>query len=157
MFKIFTFGLKITFQGENRLESLRQFILKHGITVVYDIRYDGGNYYLNWNCNSNHIAAMIRANFPRYECAYFRRPCLGISGKTRSQYQWNPQEMEFIYLNAIYERHLEREFEIENSAERILLLCVENLKDPKTPYCHRIWLRNYLVGTKLAELGDISE
>jgi hypothetical protein len=100
---------------------------------------------------------MIKANFPHYECVYFRRPCLGISGKTRSQYLGNPREMEFIYLNAIYERHLEREFEIESSEECILLLCIEDLRNPKTPYCHRIWLRDYLVGAKLAELGEVME
>lgn len=156
MFKVYTFGLKVTFQGENRLETLKRFISTHKITMVYDIRYDRGNYYRNWNCNGDNIAKMIKKKFD-YNCGYFTAPKLGIPGDIRLKYKSIPFMMEFLYINQVYREKLDRVFEFESNEERVLLLCIENLKDPKSPYCHRIWLRNYLVGSKLAELGEVME
>jgi hypothetical protein len=155
--KVFTFGLKVTVKGENRSETLRRFIIENKVTMVFDIRADTGNYYANWNCNGNHIAAMIKMNFKCYKCVYISKPELGISSQIRSKYKSDPTMCEFWYLNHIYQERLDNCFKFESDAERILLLCIENLKDPQTPYCHRIWLRNYLVKQELAELGEVVE
>jgi hypothetical protein len=124
--------------------------------MVYDIRFDRGNYYKGWNCNGNSIARMIGERFA-FNCGYFEAPRLGIPRDIRFQYKATPLAMEFLYINKVYREKLDKVFQFESNEERILLLCVENLKDLKTPYCHRIWLRNYLVGAKLAELGGVCE
>lgn len=153
MHKIFTFGLKVTYKGENRLEVLKQFIEQNSITTVIDVRYSTGNQYERWNCNGFHIERMIEKDF-KDKCRYIHAPRLGIQWKVRQAYKDDPKGMEFWYLNYLREEDLLVMFETFINPERVLLLCVENIKDPQTPHCHRFWLQNCLVAEDLAELGE---
>jgi hypothetical protein len=99
---------------------------------------------------------MIREGF-NLKSIYIAAPRLGIPSQIRLTYKFDPGMAELWYLNKIYKEKLDEAFQFESNEERVLLLCVENLKDPNTPYCHRIWLRNYLVSQGWAELGEVVE
>lgn len=151
---VFTFGLKVTQKGEGRLRALEDFIREHKITKILDVRYNPGNHYKNWNCNGDNICKMLKEKFP-LKCSYVSHCELGIPYNIRRNYQKDPGLMELWYLNYLYREELLKTFDFYQN-ERVLLICVENIKDPKTPYCHRIWLRNYLVENG-HELGEVIE
>lgn len=140
--RIFTFGLKQTYKGEDRLHALRIFIIKHGITLVMDIRYNVGNQYPNWNCNGKNIRKLVETGMYKH-IKYGHFKSLGIPPKERKIYKNNPEKMKEWYMKYLANWNVKKglaEFENEN----IVLLCLENLNNPKTPYCHRIWLKEYL-------------
>lgn len=151
---IYTFGLKVTYKGEDRSKALKQFIEQHQVNIVLDVRYNNGNYYKNWNCNGEHIESMVKSCFNGH-VRYIHDPRLGIPPEIRKTY--DPGWAEFWYENQLYRWNLTSFFEKCADSERIVLLCVENLRDPKTPYCHRIWLRDYLVEQGIAQLGEVVE
>ncbi|MHA1425539.1 MAG: DUF488 family protein [Candidatus Helarchaeota archaeon] len=151
---IYTFGLKVTHRGEDRLEALRQFIEQHSITVVLDVRSSVGNHFPRWKCNGQHIAEMVQRRF-NGKCRYVHVPALGIPYEIRQKYKGRPKDAEHWYLNYLWERK-DLTFTAYQE-ETLVLLCVENIRDPMTPYCHRIWLRNWLVDEYNAGLGEVVE
>lgn len=156
MITIFTFGLKVTHRGENRLEALKQFIQQYAITTVLDVRFNTGNHYPHWNCNGDHIETMIKSVF-NGSVRYIHDFRMGMPPEKRQEYKYKPNWGEFWYQFHVQSNKALEFFENCAESERIVLLCVENLKNPETPYCHRIWLRNFLVEMNIAQLGEIVE
>lgn len=156
MLTIFTFGLKVTRKGENRLDALKQFILQHTITIVLDVRFNTGNRYPQWNCNGNNIRNMVKSCF-NGSVRYLHDMRLGMPPEKRQQYKFKPNWAEFWYQFHVQSNKSLEFFENCAEFERIVLLCIENIKDPNSPYCHRIWLRDFLVELDLAQLGEVSE
>lgn len=143
--KIFDFGVKQTYKGENRLETLREFIKDNDIKYIIDVRYNTGNQYKEWKCNEKHLFYL---SF-ELEIYYFHSRELGIPPLVRKLYHNNPTEMKKWYNG-----YIKDELRIQSVLNQILeylkdgniiLICVENLNDPKTPYCHRIWLKEILL------------
>ena len=157
LMKVFTFGLKQTYNGERRSETLKRFIWKENINYVIDIRKNRGNRYSNWDCNGKNVAQMIKSVFDG-GCEYNYCGLLGIPGYQRRKFRYDHTAMEHWYLTYLYEnRDFVRGYFTQFQGQKILLLCVENLKNPRTPHCHRIWLRDWLISEGLAELGNREE
>lgn len=147
MKKVLTFGLKQTFKGEDRLETLKQFILEHKINIVFDVRYSTGNYYTKWNCNGDHIKKMVNslAKESDLDLVYVHWQDCGIPYTTRKKFENRPEDMKAYYLKYIKDNNLFQAFlTMIPETAIVVLLCVENLADPKTKHCHRIWLKEYL-------------
>lgn len=143
--KIFDFGVKQTYKGENRLETLRKFIKDNDIKYIIDVRYNTGNLYQNWNCNEKHL---FHLSF-ELEIYYFHSKELGVPHSIIKLYKNNPSEMKKWYNNHIKEG-IRTQYILNQILEylkdgNIVLICIENLNNPKTPYCHRIWLKEILL------------
>jgi len=152
--KIFTFGLKQTYHNEKRLQTLLKFIKISKIDVVIDVRFNRGNRFRNWNCNGINIHNAIKQTYNGC-CLYRALSIAGIPPWLRKKYAKDPRGMEHFYLNYLYEnRELFLPYFLKYVGKNILLLCVENLKNPKTPYCHRIWLRDWLIAEGIAVKGN---
>jgi len=150
--RIFTFGVKQTYTGENQLQVLLDFIKEYCIDVVIDVRYNRGNRFKKWVCNGNHIEQAINQQFTPAECHYVAFPHTGISPKIRKKYGQCPRDLEVCYYLYLLEHRDEiLSFFRKYSMLNVVLLCVENLKNPKTPFCHRRWLAFWLKDYGIAE------
>ncbi len=155
--EVYTFGLKQTYYLEKRQQTLLAFIREHGIEVAIDVRHNRGDRFKNWDCSGLNLSKAIRATFGD-TCRYLPLPLLGIPSGKRREYARDPKKMEHWYLNFIHEnRELVLSYFDKVRGKKVVLLCIENLKSPSSPYCHRIWLRDWLVGEGIATIGNQEE
>ena len=139
---IFDFGLKKTYRSEDRVKAFLDFIKTNNITVIFDVRWNRMNYYNQWKLNGTNLEQLIQDNFNGTH-KYIHHAILGIPTIIRNQFKNQPEKAKAWYREKLEGLEAEKLFEPYKD-KNIVLLCVENLKNPQTPYCHRIWLKEYL-------------
>lgn len=136
---IFEYGLK-----KKKPKEFLDFIKTNNIKVIVDIRNSRGDRYKNWWGSGNAFEKLVRDH--HFDYFWFKN--LGIPFKIRYNYREDPEGMRKAYQENLKKNQNALDFKMvyELAKDNIIcLICVEDLSNPKTPYCHRIWCQQKLI------------